>query len=358
VLGRFSRSRYDAASMSVFLDACRRRPTPYTPVWLMRQAGRYQASYRAIRERVSFLELCHDPDLCAEVAVRAVDDTGVDAAIVFADILLVLEPLGIGFEFTKDDGPRIARPVRTAADVDRVTPQIDAVQSLGYVLESVKRTRTALAGRVPLIGFSGAPFTLASYVIEGGGSREYTETKRLMYGDEGAWHELMKRLSDAVTRYLLAQIDAGAEAVQLFDSWIGALGPEDYARYVQPHVAGVFRAIGDRVPAIHFGTGNPALYPLLRAAGGHVIGIDQRADLGATWDVLGDGVAVQGNLDPVTLLGPPEVMLRKADAVLASARGRAGHVFNLGHGVLPGANVDQVRALVDHVHEASARGRA
>jgi uroporphyrinogen decarboxylase len=340
--------------MSVFLDACARRPTPHTPVWLMRQAGRYQPSYRAIREKVSFLELCHDPALCAEVALRAVDDLGVDAAIVFADILLVLEPLGIGFEFTKDDGPRIARPVRSAADVDRVAPQIDAEGSLGYVMESVRVTRQALGGRVPLIGFSGAPFTLASYLIEGGGSREYAHTKRLMYSDEGAWHELMRRLSDAVTRYLLAQIDAGAEAVQLFDSWIGALGPEDYARYVQPHVTRVFSALAGRVPTIHFGTGNPALYPLLRAAGGDVIGLDHRVDLGATWGALGD-VAVQGNLDPVTLLGAPETMFRKADAVLASAGGRPGHIFNLGHGVLPGADLAQVRALVAHVQEKSAR---
>ncbi len=340
--------------MSVFLDACARRPTPHTPVWLMRQAGRYQPSYRAIREKVSFLELCHDPALCAEVALRAVDDLGVDAAIVFADILLVLEPLGIGFEFTKDDGPRIARPVRSAADVDRVAPQIDAEGSLGYVMESVRVTRQALGGRVPLIGFSGAPFTLASYLIEGGGSREYAHTKRLMYSDEGAWHELMRRLSDAVARYLLAQIDAGAEAVQLFDSWIGALGPEDYARYVQPHVSRVFSALAGRVPTIHFGTGNPALYPLLRAAGGDVIGLDHRVDLGATWGALGD-VAVQGNLDPVTLLGAPETMFRKADAVLASAGGRPGHIFNLGHGVLPGADLAQVRALVAHVQEKSAR---
>ena len=340
--------------MSVFLDACRGKPTPYTPVWLMRQAGRYQASYRAIREKVSFLELCRDPDLCAQVAVQAVDDLGVDAAIVFADILLVLEPLGIGFEFTKDDGPRIAKPVRVAADVDRVSPSIDANASLGYVMESVRRTKRALAGRVPLIGFSGAPFTLASYVIEGGGSRDYAQTKRFMYADEGAWHELMTRLADAVAAYLVAQIDAGAEAVQLFDSWIGALGPDDYARYVQPHVASVFRKIGDRVPTIHFGTGNPALYPLMKEAGGHVIGLDQRADLGATWRALGD-VAVQGNMDPIALLAPREVMFRKADAVLAAAGRRPGHVFNHGHGVVPQVDPQQARALVDHVHEASAR---
>ncbi|AKF05780.1 Uroporphyrinogen III decarboxylase [Sandaracinus amylolyticus] len=320
----------------------------------MRQAGRYQPSYRAIREKVSFLELCHDPDLCAQVALRAVDDLGVDAAIVFADILLVLEPLGIGFEFTKDDGPRIERPVRLASDVDRVSPSIDANASLGYVMESVRRTKKALAGRVPLIGFSGAPFTLASYVIEGGGSREYSQTKRFMYADEGAWHELMKRLSGAITSYLVAQIDAGAEAIQLFDSWVGALGPDDYARYVQPHVASIFAALGDRVPAIHFGTGNPALYPLMKQAGGHVIGLDQRCELGSTWRALGD-VAVQGNMDPIALLAPREVMIEKANAVLRAAGGRPGHVFNLGHGVVPQVDLAQARALVDHVHEASSR---
>jgi len=321
----------------------------------MRQAGRYQPSYRAIREKVSFRELCRNPDLCAEVAVRAVDDLGVDAAIVFADILLLLEPLGIGFEFTEDDGPRIDRPLREPTDVDRVAAEIDPRASLGDVLEAVRRTRVALGGRVPLIGFSGAPFTLASYLIEGGASREYVETKRFMYSDEGAWHELMRRLSRAVTAYLLAQIDAGAQAIQIFDSWVGALGPADYERYVQPHVAAIFRAIGDRVPTIHFGTGNPALYPAMRKAGGHVIGLDARADLAATWEAVGPGVGIQGNLDPVALLAPLEVMRRKADEVLRAAAGRPGHVFNLGHGVLPESRLEQVRALVEHVHEASAR---
>lgn len=341
--------------MSAFLDACHGRPTPYTPVWLMRQAGRYQPSYRAIREKTSFLELCHDPDLCAQVAVQAVEDLGVDASIVFADILLVLEPLGIGFEFTQGDGPRIAHPVRTAHDVDRVTPEIDANASLGYVMESVRRTRRALAGRVPLIGFSGAPFTLASYVIEGSGSREYLETKRFMYSDEGAWHELMRRLSSAIALYLSAQIDAGAEAVQLFDSWIGALGPSDYARYVEPHVASIFRAIEGRVPTIHFGTGNPALYPLLKRAGGTVIGIDHRADLADTRRALGADVAVQGNMDPVAILAPRDIMFRKAEDVLRAAGQSPGHIFNLGHGVLPPADLAQVRALVEHVHEVSSR---
>ena len=341
--------------MSIFLDACHRRPTPRTPIWMMRQAGRYQPEYRELRKKVSFLELCHDPALCSEVAVRAIDDLDVDAAIVFADILLVLEPLGIGFEFTKDDGPRIEKTVRDGADLDRVASEIDPVASLGYVMESIRTTTKDLNGRVPLLGFSGAPFTLASYLIEGGSSRDYRHTKRLMYGDEGAWNELMRRLSDAVARYLLAQIDAGAAAVQLFDSWIGNLGPADYRRYVLPHVKGIFDRIQGRVPAIHFGTGNPALYPLLKEAGGDVIGIDQRSDLGETWDVLGDDVAIQGNLDPIALLAPREVANSMADAILAGARGRPGHIFNLGHGVVPEVKVADARALVDYVKEASTR---
>ncbi|MBX7191804.1 MAG: uroporphyrinogen decarboxylase [Sandaracinaceae bacterium] len=343
--------------MSVFLDACRRRPTPYTPVWIMRQAGRYQPEYRALRERVGFMELCKSPALCSEVAVRAVEQLGVDAAIVFSDILVVLEPLGVGFEFTKDDGPRIAHPVRSPKDVDRVASEIDPVGSLDYVMNAIRTTKKDLAGRVPLIGFSGAPFTLASYIIEGGGSREYLHTKTLMFSDPGAWNALMTKIADAVSRYLLAQIDAGAECLQLFDSWVGALGPADYVRFVQPHMKRIFDAVGDRVPVIHFGTGNPALLPHMRRAGGHVIGIDQRAELREAWELLEqDGpIAVQGNLDPVLLLASRDVMLERAEALLESVAGKQGHIFNLGHGVLPGAKPDDVRALVDRVHDASQR---
>jgi len=340
--------------MSVFLDACAKKPTPYTPIWLMRQAGRYQPSYRAIREKVSFMELCRSPALCSEVAQRAVSDLGVDAAIVFSDILVVLEPLGIGFEFTKDDGPKIGKPVRESADVDRVNGEIDAAGSLAYVMDAIKTTKKDLGGKVPLIGFSGAPFTLASYAIEGGGSREYLHTKKLMYADEGAFSALMTKLADAIGRYLNAQIDAGAECVQLFDSWVGTLSVEDYVRYVQPHTKRALDAIRGRVPIIHFGTGNPSLYPVMLAAGGDVIGIDARADFGKTWDLLGD-VALQGNLESVALLGSKETLFRKTDAVLAAAKGRRGHVFNLGHGILPSADIATARALVDYVHEKSAR---
>jgi uroporphyrinogen decarboxylase len=340
--------------MSEFLRACRREPTAYTPIWLMRQAGRYQPEYRALRERYGFIEMCKNPEIAAEVTLLPVAQLGVDAAIIFADILLILEPLGIGFHFSKDDGPRIDKPVRCAADVDAVASQIDAEESLGYVLAAIRNTRSGLPANVPLIGFAGAPFTLASYVIEGGGSRDYMHTKALMWGDPPAWHALMEKLTAAITLYLNAQVKAGAQALQVFDSWIGCLSPSDYQSHVQPHMTRLFAALDPSVPVIHFGTGNPALYPLMQAAGGQVIGLDFRADLGATWDALGD-VAVMGNLDPYSLLAPRAELQRRAQRVLDGACGRQGHIFNLGHGLFPDAKVDQVRALVDYVHQASAR---
>jgi uroporphyrinogen decarboxylase len=342
--------------MSVFLDALASKPTARTPVWLMRQAGRYQPSYRKIREKVGFMELCKDPGLCAEVALRAVDDLGVDAGIVFSDILVVLEPLGIGFEFTKGEGPSIASPIRTAADVDRVKTEIDAAGSLDYVMNAIRETQKALNARVPLIGFAGAPFTLASYCIEGGGSREYAETKKLMRSDELAWHALMDKIADALVRYVSAQIDAGIDAFQLFDSWVGCLGPRDYQRYVLPHSRKVLASIAGRVPAIHFATGNPALVPLLARAGGDVIGLDHRASLASSWALVPEH-GVQGNLDPTVLLGPEDRMHVETRAILAEAGGRAGHVFNLGHGVLPSVRLEQARALVTFVHEESQRMR-
>jgi uroporphyrinogen decarboxylase len=340
--------------MSVLVDACRRRPTPYTPIWIMRQAGRYQPEYRALRAKYSFIEMCRNSDVAAEVTLLPVKQLGVDAAILFADILLVLEPLGIGFEFTKDDGPRILRPVRDAASVNAVKDEIDVQAELGYVLETVRKVRAELPAATPLIGFAGAPFTLASYVIEGSGSRDYLETKALMLGDEGAWNALMAKLVNAVAGYLNAQVAAGAQALQVFDSWIGALNVADYRRYVLPHMKRLFGLLDKSVPVIHFGTGNAALYPSMKEAGGDVIGLDWRVDLGTQWDALGE-VAVQGNLDPGSLLAPPAVMRERAKAVLDGARGRPGHVFNLGHGIFPQASVDKVRALVDYVHEASAR---
>ena len=339
--------------MSVFLQACRREPTEYTPIWIMRQAGRYQPEYRALREKVSFIELCKTPELACEVTVRAVDQLGVDAGIIFADILLVLEPLHIGFEFTDDAGPKILNPIRTSAQVDGVAESIDAVASLSYVMDAIRTTRKEL--KVPLIGFAGAPFTLASYAIEGGGSKNYYETKKLMYGDEGLWNAFMKKLSGAIASYLIAQIGAGAQAVQLFDSWVGSLSPSDYRRYVLPHTKAIFDALPKSAPAIHFGTGNPALYPLMKEAGGDVIGIDWRISIDDAWSVLGDEVALQGNMDPAALLASTEVLRARASEVLDSAAGRPGHIFNLGHGIMPQASVAQARALVEHVHEASQR---
>lgn len=341
--------------MDAFLDACLGKPTDHTPVWLMRQAGRYQPSYQAIRSKVSFLELCKRSDLACQVTVDAVEQLGVDAAIIFADILLILEPLGVPFEFDKGHGPRILEPVRTRAQIDAIDEDVRPSESLGYVMEAIRLVRRAID--VPLIGFAGAPFTLASYAIEGGGSKSYYETKKIMYGDEGLWNELMRRLSRAIGDYLNAQIDAGAQAVQLFDSWVGCLSPEDYRRYVQPHVRSIFDAVGDRVPAIHFGTGNPELYPAMHEAGGRVQGVDWRVRLDDAWARLGGPgeLSIMGNLEPATLLAPIDVMTARASEVLDQAGGRPGHVFNLGHGIMPETTVDQVKALVDHVHEYSRR---
>ncbi|MBC7170968.1 MAG: uroporphyrinogen decarboxylase [Polyangiaceae bacterium] len=341
--------------MSLFLSACRKEPTPRTPIWLMRQAGRYQPEYRAIRSRTSFLELCKNPELAAEVTVLAAEQLGVDAAIIFADILLVLEPLRIGFEFRADDGPTILEPIRTRAQVEAVADAIEPVSDLGYVMDAIRAARRDL--KVPLIGFAGAPFTLASYAIEGGGSKNYYETKKLMHTDEGLWNALMEKLSRAIASYLNAQIAAGAEAVQLFDSWVGCLSPYDYQRYVQPHVRSIFDSLDRSVPSIHFGTGNVALYPLMKEAGGDVIGVDWRVSLSEVWDTLGD-VGLMGNLDPAALLVPREAMFEMANRVLEEAASRPGHIFNLGHGIMPSADPAQVRALVDYVHERSEAMRS
>lgn len=343
--------------MNTFLSTCHRQKTSHTPIWLMRQAGRYQPEYRAIRSKLSFIELCHNSDAATEVSLLPVTQLGVDAAIIFADILLILEPMGIGFEFTRDDGPTIGNPIRTPADVARVTSDIDAPSSLGYVMDVVRKTRAGLAADKALIGFAGAPFTLASYAIEGGGSRNYTHAKGLMYSAPAAFAELMDKLARAVAGYLAAQVKAGADAVQIFDSWVGCLGPDDYRAHVLPHMKTLFsefRRSCSSTPVITFATGNPALYPLVASAGGDVVGIDWRSSIADVWPTLGD-VAIQGNLDPSLLLAPRDVLFSRANDVLASAGGRPGHIFNLGHGVYPEVSVDQVRALVDHVHERSAR---
>jgi len=339
---------------SPFLKACRREPTLVTPIWLMRQAGRYLSEYRAIRNKVSFLELCKTKELVAEVTVMAVERLGVDAAILFSDILLIVESLGLGLEYTKEDGPVISGDVATVADVDRLS-EIDPGASLGFVFDGVRLTRSALPAHIPLIGFSGAPFTLAAYIIEGGGSKSFLGTKRLMYSDPGAWHALMEKISRGLIKYLNGQIAAGADAVQLFDSWVGCLGPRDYREYVLPHTRAVIHGLTPGTPVIHFGTGTGPFLPALRDAGGDVIGVDFRVELDAAWEAIGHDKAVQGNLDPVALFAPRSVIRERVKRILEQAGGRPGHIFNLGHGVLPATSVDHVLALVDDVHELSRR---
>ena len=334
---------------SIFLRACRGEPTDVTPIWLMRQAGRYMAEYRAIRSKVGFLDLCKTPELATEVTVTAAERLGVDAAILFADILLVLEPIGFDLEFSKGEGPVIHNPVREAKDVDRVGALTDAAP-LNYVYDAVRLIRAALPNTLPLIGFAGAPFTLACYAIEGGASRHYERAKVFMHKDEGAWNALMSRLVDATVLYLTAQAEAGAQTLQLFDSWVGTLSPDDYRRFVQPHMRRLFQELPDEVPTIHFGTDTNSLLELQRDAGGDVIGLDWRVEFGKTWDRLGDDVSVQGNLDPALLLAPFSEIEPAAKSILDQANGRPGHIFNLGHGILPQTPVDNVLALIDFVH--------
>jgi uroporphyrinogen decarboxylase len=339
---------------SPFLKACRREPAEITPIWLMRQAGRYMPEYRAVRSRGSFLELCKRPDLATEVTVTAAERLGVDAAILFADILLLLEPLGFEVEFATGEGPVIRNPIRQARDVDRVCP-LDDLAPLAYVMEAVSLIRAALRPETPLIGFAGAPFTLACYAIEGTGSRHYAQAKSFMYRDPGAWHALLERLASATAVYLNAQAAAGADALQVFDSWVGSLSPDDYRRFVQPHMVSIFQQLDPSIPVIHFGTETTALLELQRDAGGMVIGLDWRVDLNWAWQRLGPGVAVQGNLDPVVLLGSTDEIECQVRRILAEAGGRPGHIFNLGHGILPQTPVDNVRFLVDLVHGLSQR---
>ncbi len=312
--------------------------------------------YNAVRAKLGFIELCKNPQAAAEVTVMAVEKLGVDAAIIFSDILLILQPMGASLEYGSGGGPKIHQPVRSAEDVSKLH-EVEPAESLAFVFEAIKLTRSGLAGGVPLIGFSGAPFTLASYLIEGGGSRHYLETKRLMHNDPGAWHALMEQLSRAVTKYLNGQIEAGAQTVQLFDSWVGCLSPADYCEFVLPHMRSTISGLKPGVPVIHFGTGTAGILEFMAEAGGDVIGLDWRVDVGQAWARLGFDRAVQGNLDPATLLADLPAIRTAVESILAGAAGRPGHIFNLGHGVLPQTPVDQVRALVDLVHELSARTR-
>src|SRR6058998_3229888 len=336
------------------LRATRLQPTSYTPVWLMRQAGRYLPEYRAMRERYGFLELARNPEAAAEVTVQPVARLGVDAAILFADILLIVEPLGVGLEFAAGEGPVIHRPVRSEAQIARLD-RIDVESAVPFVFDAVRRVKRGLAGKVPLIGFAGAPFTVASYLVEGGPSRDYLHTKRLMFEEPAGWARLMGILVDATARYLNGQIAAGAEAVQIFDSWVGVLAPDDYRTSVLPHTRALIRALREGTPVIHFGTGTASLLPSMRAAGGDVIGLDWRVDLDAGWAAVGHDVAVQGNLDPAVLLSKPAYIRQRVKDILDRAAGRPGHIFNLGHGILPQTSVEHARALVEMVHELSDR---
>lgn len=332
-----------------FLRACHRLPTDATPVWFMRQAGRYMPEYRKIREKHTLLEICHEPELAAEVTLQPVKRLGVDAAILFADILLPVIPLGVGLEFAPGEGPVIERPVHSLKDVQNLKP-VNAAEDLGYVMDAIRMLRGELK-EIPLIGFCGAPFTVASYMIEGGATREFLKTKSLMYNDPAAWGALMEKLAAVLADYLSAQIEAGAQAVQVFDSWAGTLSPQDYERYVLPYSKQVLDAAhAHKVPVIHFGTHTSTLLPLMKRAGGDVIGLDWRIPLDDGWKLLGRHTAVQGNLDPAALFAPlPEIKARVRD-ILQRAGGRPGHIFNLGHGILQHTPVDNVKAVVDLVH--------
>lgn len=336
-----------------FLKACRREKTDFTPVWLMRQAGRYMEEYMVIRRKHTFLEMCKNPDVAAEVTLQPVNKLGVDAAILFADILLPLEAMGIDLEFAKNEGPVIHNPVRNKSDVDKLLV-IDAEEATPYVMDALRIIRKELDGKVPLIGFSGAPFTLASYMIEGGGSREYKNCKAMMFSAPEVWHGLMAKLSEVVVRYLRAQVAAGAQAVQIFDSWVGALAPNDYKEYVLPHQKFVFESLKNLgVPVIHFANNASSMLDLVKEAGGDVIGLDWRMNIDDAWAKLGYDVAVQGNLDPMTLFAPDNVIEDKVKDILQRVGGRPGHIFNLGHGINKETPVEKVIALVEAVHKYS-----
>ncbi len=339
---------------SAFLKACRGEPTDYTPIWLNRQAGRYMKEYHEVKGSTPSLDFFKTPELAAKVTCDAQRILGVDAAIMFADLLPILEPMGLRLDYLPGIGPNIDNPVRTSADIDAVRIQPSA-ETMPYIAEVIRLIRAELPADIPLIGFGGAPFTLASYAIEGKGSRNYVFVKQMMYADAGAWHGLMEKITTAVIDYMNYQIDAGVQAVQLFDSWVGCLAPEDYREYVMPHSRRLMQEISGRVPVIHFGTGNPAVVPLMAEAGGDVLALDWRSPLVETWDRTGV-TSVQGNLDPIVLCADRESVESKARNLLTEVDGRPGHIFNLGHGIIPETPVDNVKALVDCVHEFSSAG--
>lgn len=344
----------DILSNSPFMKALRREKADTTPIWLMRQAGRFMPEYRDIRSKMGFLELCHNPQVCAEVTCMAVEMLNVDAAIIFSDILLPIQSLGCELEFVKGDGPVIHKPVRNAEDVSNLL-SFDCAESLSYVLDAIKLTRKELPANIPLIGFAGAPFTLASYLIEGGSSRSFEKTKRFMYAEPAAWHQLMKTLSKIVSEHLTNQVKAGAQAVQIFDSWVGCLSRWDYAEYVFPHLRETVASLNKIAPVVYFGTDTAHLLSMAATADVDMIGVDWRTDLDDAWRSIGHDKAIQGNLDPVILYADKQIIKERVEQILGKAEGRPGHVFNLGHGVLPQTPVDNVKYLVELVRELSAK---
>jgi uroporphyrinogen decarboxylase len=339
-----------APMTSRFLDACRRRPTDVRPVWFMRQAGRYLKQYRQIREKHGILEVCKQPDLAATVTLQPVEALDVDAAIIFADLLLPVEPMGLRLRYAAGEGPVIDNPVRTSNDIDSLSTT--NTDDLGYVAEAIQQVVRALAGKVPVIGFIGAPFTMASYMIEGGSSRNFIRTKRMMYSDETMWRRLMGKIVDVLAPFAQSQVTAGARAIQVFDSWVGALGSDDYVRYAAPYSRALIERIrASGVPVIHFGTGASGFFKELHAAGGDVMGVDWRMNIDQAWMDISYRSAIQGNLDPVALFAPLPELRAKVHELLKRTGSRPGHIFNLGHGILPETPVENVRAVVEMVRE-------
>lgn len=338
-----------------FLSACSKKTVDCTPIWLMRQAGRYLPEYRKIREKHSFMEMCKNPEISAEVTLQPLRRFELDAAIIFADILLPLENLGVGLRFSKDDGPKIEKPLRTSKDVNKLKV-IPAIENTPYLFEAIRMVKRELNNKIPLIGFSGAPFTLASYLIEGGHSKDYLFTKKLIYTRPDVWRVLMEKLTVIVTDYLLEQVRAGVDVIQVFDSWVGCLSPDDYRRFILQFMKRIFSELRTNgVPAINFSTGTSGMLELVSRAGGDVIGIDWKSEIASAWKRIGYDKGIQGNLDPAVLLAPKQVIKEKTAEILKAIRGRRGHIFNLGHGVLPQTPPDNVKFLVDTVHELSSR---
>lgn len=338
---------------SPMMKACRGEKPEYTPVWLMRQAGRYMKEYREIRSRQPFLDLCKDKDLCAEITVHAQETIGADAAIIFSDLLVIVEPFGLGLEYVKGDGPQISGAIRQVSDVEKLRP-VSPDESLGYVRDAITLTRKCLKQEIPLIGFAGCPFTLASYMIEGGASRSFQKTKRFMYSEPDAWHLLLDKITQALVSYSKMQIRAGADILQFFDSWVGCLGPQDYKTYVYEHSRELLQSVAGEVPVIHFGTGTGSFLNLMKQAGGDVLGVDFHTELESVWRQLGPDTRLQGNMDPLILQAPWPVIEKRAREILNQSAGHPGYIFNLGHGILPETPVENVIRLVQFVHEYTA----